>query len=102
MHVAREYLSEPAWLRLSRPRPVTPQASSDSVLLGGIYHLPPELLRGPSTAIACGFVGVPRLVGASRRFTMGCSLTYRSHSAPSPPARMPQEATLTTLTVLYP
>jgi hypothetical protein len=26
MHVAREYLSEPAWLRLSRPRPVTPQA----------------------------------------------------------------------------
>ena len=25
MHVAREYLSEPAWLRLSRPRPVTPQ-----------------------------------------------------------------------------
>lgn len=35
MHVAREYLSEPAWLRLSRPRPVTPQASSDSVPLGG-------------------------------------------------------------------
>lgn len=30
MHVAREYLSEPAWLRLSRPRPVTPQASNDS------------------------------------------------------------------------
>ena len=25
MHVAREYLSEPAWLRLSRPRPETPQ-----------------------------------------------------------------------------
>jgi hypothetical protein len=35
MHVAREYLSEPAWLRLSRPRPVTPQQSADMAPLPG-------------------------------------------------------------------
>ena len=35
MHVAREYLSEPAWLRLSRPRPVTPQQSADMAQLPG-------------------------------------------------------------------
>ncbi|KAJ1485292.1 hypothetical protein T484DRAFT_1892776, partial [Baffinella frigidus] len=31
MHVAKLYLAEPAWLRLSRPRPVTPQASDASI-----------------------------------------------------------------------
>ena len=35
MHVALEYLSEPAWLRLSRPRPVTPQQSADMAQLPG-------------------------------------------------------------------
>uniref|UniRef100_A0A7S4L897 Uncharacterized protein n=1 Tax=Guillardia theta TaxID=55529 RepID=A0A7S4L897_GUITH len=30
MQVAKEYLSEPAWLRLSRPRPVSPQVSTES------------------------------------------------------------------------